>query len=49
MCEIETFSRELKHIIDAINFHSKKRDYSEMEVWARLIFYNFFPILPLMW
>lgn len=42
---IETSFRELKHTIGATNFHSKKREYIEMEVWARLILYNFCSII----
>lgn len=43
--DIETSFRELKHTIGAANFHSKKREYIEMEVWARLILYNFCSII----
>lgn len=42
---IETSFRELKHVIGASNFHSKKREYIEMEVWARLLLYNFCSII----
>lgn len=42
---IETSFRELKHVIGAVNFHSKKREYIEMEVWARLLLYNFCSII----
>lgn len=42
---IETSFRELMHMIGAINFHSKKREYIEMEVWARLLLYNFCSII----
>lgn len=42
---IETSFRELKHTIGAMNFHSKKREHIEMEVWARLILYNFCSIV----
>lgn len=42
---IETSFRELKHTIGALNFHSKKREYIEMEVWARLLLYNFYSII----
>lgn len=42
---IETSFRELKHIIGAMNFHSKKRGYIGMEVWARLLLYNFCSII----
>lgn len=42
---IETSFRELKHVIGASNFHSKKREYIEMELWARLLVYNFCSII----
>lgn len=42
---IETSFRELKHVIGAMNFHSKKREYITMEVWARLLLYNFCSII----
>lgn len=42
---IETSLRELKHILGATNFHSKKRIYIEQEIWARLILYNFCTII----
>lgn len=42
---IETSFRELKHTIGAINFHSKKVEYIEQELWARLILYNFCEII----
>lgn len=42
---IETSFRELKHVIGALNFHSKKREYIEMELWARLLLYNFCSII----
>lgn len=42
---IETSFRELKHVIGATNFHSKKREYIEMEVWARLLLYNFCSVI----
>lgn len=42
---IETSFRELKHIIGALNFHSKQRKFIEMEVWARLLLYNFCSII----
>lgn len=42
---VETSFRELKHTIGAVNFHSKKREYIEMEVWARLLLYNFCSII----
>lgn len=42
---IETSFREMKHIIGAGNFHSKKREFIEQEIWARLILYNFCSII----
>ena len=42
---IETSFRELKHVIGASNFHSKKREFIEMEIWARIILYNFCSII----
>jgi hypothetical protein len=42
---IETSFRELKHVLGATNFHSKKRIYIEQEIWARLILYNFCTII----
>lgn len=42
---IETSFRELKYTIGALNFHSKKREYIEMEVWSRLLLYNFCSII----
>jgi hypothetical protein len=42
---METSFRELKYVIGALNFHSKKREYIEMEVWARLLLYNFCSII----
>ncbi len=42
---IETSFRELKHVIGAMNFHSKKREYIGMEIWARLLLYNFCSII----
>lgn len=42
---IETSFRELKHTIGAINFHSKKVEYINQEIWARLILYNFCEII----
>ena len=42
---IETSFRELKHVVGALNFHSKKRRYIQMEVWARLLLYNFCSII----
>ena len=42
---IETSFCKLKHVIGALNFHSKKREYIEMELWARLLLYNFCSII----
>ncbi len=42
---IETSFRELKYVIGALDFHSKKREFIEMEVWARLLLYNFCSII----
>lgn len=42
---IETSFRGLKHTIGTGNFHSKKREYIEMEIWARLLLYNFYSII----
>jgi len=38
---IETSFRDLKHTIGTKNFHSKKPEYIEQEIWARLILFNF--------
>jgi hypothetical protein len=38
---IETSFRDLKHTVGAINFHSKKVEYIEQEIWSRLILFNF--------
>lgn len=38
---IETSFRDLKHTIGTVNFHSKKSEYIEQEIWARLILFNF--------
>lgn len=43
--QIETSFRVLKHVIGALNFHSKKREYIEMEVWSRLLLYNICSII----
>lgn len=43
--DIETSFRDLKHTIGATNFHSKKVEYIEQEIWARLILYNFCAII----
>ena len=42
---IETSFRDLKHTIGAVNFHSKNRKYIAMEIWARLLLYNFSSII----
>ncbi len=42
---IETSFRELKYAIGALNFHSKIREFIEMEVWIRLLLYNFCSII----
>ncbi len=42
---IETSFRELKYVIGALNFHSKQREYVTMEVWIRLLLYNFCSII----
>jgi len=42
---IETSFRDLKHTIGTINFHSKKVEYIEQEIWARLILFNFCAII----
>ena len=44
---IETSFRDLKHTIGTTNFHSKKTEYIEMELWSRLILYNFCSIIIL--
>ena len=41
MGDEETFFRELKHIIGAIDFYSKMVEYITHELWCRLILYNF--------
>jgi hypothetical protein len=38
---IETSFRELKHAVGAVAFHSRRREFIEQEIWARLILYNF--------
>ena len=38
---IETSFRHLKYTVGLLNFHSKKVEAVEMEIWARLILYNF--------
>jgi len=42
---IETAFRDLKHTIGAVNFRSKKIEYIEQEIWARLILFNFCSII----
>jgi hypothetical protein len=42
---IETSFRDLKKTIGAANFHSKKIEYIEQEIWARLILFNFCAII----
>jgi len=42
---IETSFRDLKHTIGTVNFHSKKLEYIEQEIWARLILFNFCAII----
>jgi len=38
---IETSFRDLKHTIGTVNFHYKKVEYIEQEIWVRLILFNF--------
>ncbi|MCI9109452.1 MAG: transposase [Lachnospiraceae bacterium] len=38
---IERSFRELKYTIGLTNFHSKKAEYIQQEIFARLIIYNF--------
>jgi hypothetical protein len=38
---IETSFRELKYAVGLLNFHSKKREHIEQEVFTRIIMYNF--------
>jgi hypothetical protein len=38
---IETSFRELKYAVGLLNFHSKKREHIEQEIFARIIMYNF--------
>lgn len=38
---IETSFRQLKYAIGLLNFHSKKIESIEQEIWARLILYNY--------
>lgn len=44
---IETSFRDLKHTIGAVNLHSKKTEFVTMELWSRLILYNFCSIIIL--
>lgn len=44
---IETSFRELKYAIGLVNFHSKKVDYIEQEVFAKLTMYNFCELITL--
>lgn len=44
---IETSFRDLKHTIGAANLHSKKTEFVTMELWSRLILYNFCSIIIL--
>ena len=38
---IETAFRDIKYAVGLEKFHSKKRQYIEQEIWARLILFNF--------
>ena len=42
---IETSFRDLKHTIGTVCFHSKKVEYIEQEIWARLILFNFCAVI----
>jgi len=42
---VETAFRELKHTIGSLFFHSKKYDHVVLELWARMILYNFCSII----
>ena len=42
---IEISFRDLKHTIGTVNFHSKKVEYIEQEIWARLILFNFCTVI----
>ena len=44
---IETSFRDLKHTIGATHFHAKKTEFVAMELWSRLILYNFCSIIIL--
>lgn len=43
--KIEVSFRDLKHTINTLNFHSKKIQYIEQEIWCRLILYNFCSVI----
>ena len=45
---IETSFRDLKHTIGAVNLHSKKTEFITLELWSRLILYNFCSIIILL-
>lgn len=42
---IETSFRELKYAIGVTQFHSKRLDYIQQEIWAKMILYNFCQII----
>ena len=42
---IETSFRELKYAVSVTNFHSKKLEYIQQEIWARLLLYNFSQVI----
>lgn len=44
---IETSFRQLKHTIGLLDFHSKKIESIEQEIWARLILYNYCMIVTI--
>ena len=44
---IETSFRDLKKTIGTVNFISKKVEYIEQEIWARLILFNFCSVITL--
>ncbi len=44
---IETSFCDLKHTIGATNLHSKKTEFISLELWSRLILYNFCSIIIL--
>ncbi len=43
--KIEVSFRDLKHTINTLNFHSKKIQFIEQEIWCRLILYNFCSVI----